>query len=175
MTESFQVLHGEKVSLHSFQKSDIHDDYVSWLNDKKVTKYSNQRFITHTAESCEHYLESFCDTPNLFILVRRLKDNLSIGTMTAYVSEEHQTADLGIMIGRKTVWGEGLGQDAWNTLIDWFLKKKEIRKISAGTMSCNLAMIKLMDRSGMQMECIRPEHELLNGMPQDICYFGKYR
>ncbi len=175
LTEPFKILKGRSVSLHPFQSSDINDDYVSWLNDQKVTKYSNQRFITHTTESCKRYFNTFCDTPNLFISVRRLKDNLRVGTMTAYVSNEHQTADLGIMIGRKTVWGDGLGQDAWDTLIDWFLEKTEVRKITAGTMRCNSAMIKLMERSGMNLECVRPKQELLNGTPQDICYFSKYR
>ena len=48
-----------------------------------------------------------------------LSDDRQIGTMTAYISVHHGTVDVGIMIGAKSVWGEGYGQDAWNTFVNW--------------------------------------------------------
>jgi RimJ/RimL family protein N-acetyltransferase len=95
--------------------------------------------------------------------------------MTAYVSKPHQTVDIGIMVGRRAVWGGGIGQDAWNTLVSWFLRQGSIRKVTAGTMQSNGAMIKIIERSGLLLEAVRPKQELLNGLPQDILYYGKFR
>lgn len=174
MIESFKHLSGRKVLLRPFLESDITPEYISWLNDPEVVRYSNQRFIRHTESLCRTYWDSFRDTPNLFLSVRTLAENLPIGTMTAYVSLPHGTVDIGILIGRKTAWGTGSGQDAWDTLVNWFIEQRRIRKVTAGTLSSNKAMIRIMERSGMHREATRPRHELLDGEPLDIYYYGKY-
>lgn len=171
----FDNLTGKKVILRQFDALDITPEYVFWLNDPDVVRYSNQRFIQHTDTSCRQYLSSFANTENLFLTIRRKSDDVAIGTMTAYVMPQHETVDIGIMIGNRTVWGEGMGQDAWNTLLSWFIRKRQIRKATAGTMRCNTAMVRIMENSGMGLEAVRTEQELLNGMPQDILYYSKFR
>ena len=95
--------------------------------------------------------------------------------MTAYVSPFHGTADVGIMVGRSSVWGRGIGQDAWETLLSWLFEQAKIRKVTAGTMRSNVAMVRIMERSGMMHEATRAGQELLDGIPQDLLYFAKFR
>src|SRR4051794_38821663 len=99
--------------MRPFTSSDIDETYVGWLNDPEVVRFSNQRFRRHDRQSCARYLDSFAETPNLFMSMRRRVDDAAIGTMTAYISEPHSTADVGIMVGDKATWGKGYGQDAW--------------------------------------------------------------
>lgn len=174
MIESVDQILGQKVVLRPFEQSDITSEYIAWLNDPEVVRFSNQRFIKHTESSCRAYLESFQNTSNLFLSVRTQSDDLAIGTMTAYVSTQHGTVDIGILIGRKSIWGSGAGQDAWSTLVTWFIEKQRIRKVTAGTLSINKAMVQIMERSGMHIEAIRPNQELLDGEPVSIHYYGKY-
>lgn len=174
MIDGFVSLSGRSVLLRPFEQSDITPEYVAWLNDPEIVRYSNQRFIVHTESSCRAYRESFLNTPNLFVSVRTQGEDLAIGTMTAYVSPQHGVADIGIMIGRKSAWGQGTGQDAWNTLVSWFINERRIRKVAAGAMGSNRAMIRIMERSGMHCEAVRPRHELLDGEPQDLHFYGKY-
>ncbi len=174
MTEGFNQLVGRKVLLRPFLPSDITPEYISWLNDPEVVRYSNQRFIKHTEASCRAYWETFRDTPNLFLSVRTQADDLPVGTMTAYVSLPHGTVDIGILIGRKSVWGTGIGQDAWDALVRWYIEQRRIRKVTAGALSSNKGMIRIMERSGMHCEAIRPKQELLDGEPLDMHYYGKY-
>ncbi|MGO0790224.1 GNAT family N-acetyltransferase [Herbaspirillum seropedicae] len=174
MIKRFDQLRGRSVVLRPFLTSDITPEYVSWLNDPEVVRHSNQRFIQHTASSCLAYWESFRNTPNLFLSVRTLADDLAVGTMTAYVSVPHGTVDIGILIGRKSVWGTGVGQDAWDTLVNWLIEQQHVRKVTAGTLSSNKGMLKIMERSGMHCEAIRPKQELLEGEPMDLHYYGKY-
>lgn len=175
LTGQFNELRGRLVCLRAFENADVTDDQIAWLNDPEVTRYSNQRFLQHSRETCRSYLASFSGTPNLYLSIRRLEDFAAIGTMTAYMSEHHQTVDIGIMVGNRDAWGKGFGQDAWNTLVNWFHADERVRKVTAGAMRGNQAMIRVMERSGMTLECIRPKQELLDGLPQDLCYFAKYR
>ncbi len=174
MTNREFILKGEKVLLRSFTASDINEEYIGWLNDKDVVQFSNQRFLRHDRDSCSRYLASFEGTDNLFTSVRRLSDDSPVGTMTAYVSSHHGTVDVGILIGDKSVWGMGYGQDAWNTLTNWLLKRDDIRKLTAGTLACNYGMIKLMERSGMHQEATRREQEIINAQAVDILYYAKF-
>lgn len=174
MATIFNTLLGSKVLLRPFAATGITTEYISWLNDPQVVKYSNQRFICHTEESCRRYLDSFTNTPNLFLSIQRKADDRAVGTMVAYVFPHHKRADISIMIGNRSVWGGGIGQDAWNTLLNWFIEQRRIRKVTAGAMRCNLPMIKLMERSGMTLEATRQKQELLNEIPQDILFYGKF-
>ncbi|MFJ3044287.1 GNAT family N-acetyltransferase [Herbaspirillum chlorophenolicum] len=169
------VLEGDRVRLQAFGHADITPEYVDWLSDPQVVQYSNQRFVRHTEESCRRYLDSFANTANLFISIRRQADGAAVGTMTAYVSSRHGTADIGIMVGRRDAWGQGIGLDAWRTLLEWLLRQPGMRKVTAGTMRCNVGMVRVMERSGMEMEAVRVGQELLDGVAHDLLYYARFR
>lgn len=174
LCDRFSGVIGDKTVLSIFSAEDITNDYVGWLNDPAVVRFSNQRFYFHTPTSCAAYLASFENSGSLFLKISRKSDGTPLGTMTAYYSAPHRTVDVGIMMGRPTEWGRGLGQDAWDSLLAWLLDLNCVRKVTAGTMRCNGAMVKLMERSGMTLEAVRPQQELLDGVPQDLLYFGRF-
>ncbi|WP_137153232.1 GNAT family protein [Devosia sp. FKR38] len=174
MPANAPVLVGKLVTLRPFGAEDITDQYIGWLNDPRVVRFSNQRFRRHDAESCAAYLASFQHSANHFVSIRRRADDKAIGTMTAYVSLPHQTVDVGIMVGAPEVWGQGYGQDAWNTLLAWLADRADIRKITAGTLEGNIGMQRLMQRSGMTLEARRVAQEIVEGQPQDIVYYARF-
>ena len=165
---------GKRVKISRFTKEDICDKYLSWLNDESITKYSNQRFNLHNYSTSLEYLASFKDTKNLFLAIKTIESDELIGTMTAYISPNHQTADLGILLGDKSYTGKGYALESWNLLISWCESCRNIRKITAGTIEANKPMIKLMDNSGMTFEGSRKHQEIFEGKPYDILYYGKF-
>lgn len=165
---------GERVLLTRFTQADITDDYLGWLNDPEVTRFSNQRFERHDRSSSARYLKSFEGSPNLFLSIRRRDEGRAIGTMTAYISEHHRTADVGILIGDGSHRGGGYGQDAWNTLVDWLLSERGLRKVTAGTLALNQPMIRLAERSGMVLEGRRARQEIVDGQEVDVLYFARF-
>ena len=167
-------LHGDKVDLFPFVTSDVTDTYIGWLNDPEVTQFSNQRFLKHDHDSCMKYLATFFNSNNLFLSVRRRDYGQAIGTMTVYFSAHHGTADVGILIGERTVWGMGYGQDAWSTVIGWLSCHRAIRKVTAGTVAGNHGMITLIERSGMELEAVRKNQEIVEGKPADLLYYAKW-
>lgn len=152
--------------------SDITPEYVGWLNNPTVVRYSNQRFRTHTMESCKAYVNSFAETDNLFLAICRGAG--VVGTMTAYVSRHHSTADMGILIGDPAGWGKGIGKDAWTTVMRQMLTRDGIRKVCGGTLRCNAGMVRVMESSGMNPDGVRVAHELVDGVPHDMLYFAKF-
>lgn len=165
----------ERLYLCPFTGSDITADYIRWLNDPEVVRFSNQRFRHHDEESCLAYLRSFADSDNLFLAIRLCDDKRLIGTMTAYVSAQHGTADMGLLIGERGLWGRGFGLEAWNLLLGHLLRDCKLRKITAGTLRCNVGMTRIMERSGMRLEAVRSQQEMVDGEAQDVLYFAKFR
>jgi [ribosomal protein S5]-alanine N-acetyltransferase len=169
------ILTGNRVTLRRFVESDITPEYISWLNDPEVVRFSNQRFRRHDAATSLAYLRSFEGTDNLFLSARVKETDQAIGTLTAYVARQHGTADVGIMIGARELWGQGLGQDAWDTLGTWLLVQPGMRKWTAGALACNPGMLRLLERSGMHLEAQRREQEIVDGQAHDVLYYAKFR
>lgn len=167
-------LEGRLVELRPFGATDITPAYVGWLNDPEVVRFSNQRFTVHTARSCGNYLAGFAGSPNHFLAIVRRDSGETIGTMTAYISPPHGTADMGILVGDKLVWGGGFGLDAWCTLLGWLLAEAGLRKVTAGTLACNEPMLRLVRKSGMYQEATRAAQEIVGGAEQDILYFARF-
>lgn len=171
---AFDEISGKKVCLRRFEPSDITEAYVGWLNDPVVTRFSNQRFRTHTRASCEAYLAGFDGSPSLFLSLHDAASGAAIGTMTAHANPHHSTCDAGILIGARERWGGGYGQEAWNALTGWLLAKGGVRKLTAGCLAANGAMIALMERSGMTREAVRVAQETLDGEPCDIVHYARF-
>lgn len=172
--EETPILKGRSTTLRPFTADDITEEYVSWLNDSAVVRFSNQRFLLHTQTSSLQYLKSFAGTENLFLSVRLRDTEVPIGTITAYRAMFHQTADIGILIGNRNFWGRGIGLDAWTTLMDYLLGPVRLRKVTGGTLRCNVGMARIMERAGMQLEAVRREQEIVEGQPQDVLYYAKF-
>lgn len=180
------LLRGRRVLLRPFTAADITDTYIGWLNDPEVVRYSNQRFVRHTRESCERYFASFAgasDGANLFVSLRVAepgaverpeRPDQAVGTLTAYRSLAHGTADVGILLGERAVWGQGIGLEAWQLLTDWLLTTPGLRKVTAGTLACNRSMLAVAERSGMRREGVRRAQELVDGTPTDIVHYARF-
>jgi RimJ/RimL family protein N-acetyltransferase len=167
-------LQGRRVALRAFTHADITPAYLGWLSDPEVLCYSNQRFLRHTQDSCERYLAGFAGTGNVFASVRLRDTDQAIGTLTAYRAMQHGTADIGILMGERSVWGQGLGLDAWCTLCEWLALQPGMRKLTAGTLACNRGMVRVAEKSGMRLEAVRQQQELVHGQPTDMLYFARF-
>lgn len=174
MFEREPILEGPRLDLRPFTEGDISEAYVGWLNDKECTKYSNQRFRTHTAETCLAYVRSFVGTDNRFLLVTERSKALPIGTMTVYPNRHHGTVDLGIMIGERSVWDQGYGGEAWGLVMKWLKSEPKVRKITAGTLEPNRSMVSIMERCEMEPDGRRTGQELFRGIPYSIVYYAKF-
>jgi RimJ/RimL family protein N-acetyltransferase len=163
-----------RLRLRPFQSDDITAAYLGWLNDPEVTRFSNQRFRQHTAESSAAYLASFVGTANSFLLIEQSSKGRPIGTATVYRSPQHGTADMGLMVGERNCWGQGYGREAWQAVLQALLQEPGMRKLTGGTARPNRAMVRIMEESGMELEAVRARQELIEGQPVDLLYYARF-
>lgn len=167
-------LHGSKVSLRPFDKCDITLEYINWLNNPKVVQYSNQRFRIHTLESSMHYLSTFDWESSYLLAICSLVTGLHLGTLTIYRNLNHGTADVGILLGAPQSWGQGLGQDAFRIVVRTLKESLQVRKVTAGTMAENKAMVGILESTGFRLEAVRSAQEIFEGRPVDLLYYAQF-
>lgn len=171
-----KVIETERLIIEPFGEKYLTERYVGWLNDPEVVRFSEQRFRTHTLESCRAYMNSFEGTPNYFwAFVTRGPDIEHIGNINAYVDTRNKVGDLGVLIGDKNYWGKGYGLEVFTAVADYLFRENHIRKVTAGTVVVNTGMVRIMERAGMQEDGRRIRHILLDGQEFDVVYAALFR
>jgi len=160
-----------EVELTDFTEGDISEKYLSWLNDPLHMQYSAQRFIEHTYDSTIQYLYSFVGTPNRFFAIK--VNGKLVGSATFYVNPNYKTASPGILIAPEYV-GKGFGKKAWELLVFNLPTQFGIRKVSAGTLEMNIAMIKLFEFCNMEFEARLVGEGIFNDLPADILLYRTF-
>lgn len=175
MSESPEIA-TRRLSIVPFAERFLTPQYVGWLNDSEVVRFSTQRQRVHTLESCRRYWRSYDGTPHYFwALLERERGRGHIGNMNAYIDRHDQVADLGILMGDKNVWGQGYGREAWLAVCGYLFQYAGIRKITAGTCALNAAMVALMRTTGMVEDGRRVRQTLVDGREADIIYAALFR
>jgi len=140
------------IKLVKFKKNFITKTMIGWLNDKNLMRYSEQRFFKHTKASCiKFYYDNLCND-NLYYAI--FDENKHIGNIKAVIDKFNSVAGISILIAYKN---QGYGNAAWKKIMD-ILVKRGVRKITAGTMITNKAMIRIFKNNRMKLEYKQIKH-----------------
>lgn len=170
------VIETPRLRIVPFSDECLTSRYLSWLNDAEVVKFSGLRLREHTLESCRAYWESFRDSPNYFwALLCRDVSLGHVGNVNAYLDTDNSIADMGILIGERSVWGQGYGSEAWLGVCDFLLRIAGVRKVTAGTIAPNKAMLGVMHRTGMAEDGRRIRQVVWNGQEIDVVHAAFFR
>lgn len=135
---------------------DVHDAYVQGLNDPEVNRYLDSvKQTMQTKESVAdfvQYNESAKDA--LLFGIWRVGDQQHCGTLRIHgIEKAHKTANIGICIFDKSVWGHGLGSKAVRAASEWALDYFPLRWIEAGAYEQNIASQKTFISAGYSWIC----------------------
>ncbi len=169
--KSSEAIAADRLCLIPFSKRYITQRYVAWLNDPEVVRFSCQRFSKHSISSCRKYFETFAGSPHFFwaiVVADHVPEH--IGNITATVDIYNRVADIAILIGEKAAWGRGYGSEAFQASIGFLFEKAGIRKVTAGTMSCNRPMLRLMEKVGMADDGRRKRHYFFANEEVDLIH-----
>ncbi len=107
----------------------VNKNYVKWLNDPEVVRFTEQRYKKHTISEIRKYVSVIIKSKKEFlygIFVKKNKfhiGNIKLGPIDFF----HKTAEIGYIIGEKDYWGKGITKLAIREVIK-IAKKKENKK-----------------------------------------------
>ncbi len=170
------ILETRRLTLLPFSDQHLTERYVGWLNDPDVVRYSEQRHRIHDIESCRRFAATFADgLSHLWAIVEKEQGLGHIGNINTDVDAPNKSADIAILIGDKQAWGQGLGAEAWIAVVDYLLDPGGMRRVTAGCMAENKAMLAIMKKSGMTEEGRRPGQFILDGREVDAVLAVRFK
>ncbi|MBF0527311.1 MAG: GNAT family N-acetyltransferase [Deltaproteobacteria bacterium] len=145
---------GERIYLRRLLVTDVAEDYLAWLRDDEVVSYLELRFAHHTLESLRHYVIGGMAARDKLLLGIFLKDqDRHIGNISLnWIDWNHYWADVGIMIGDKTCWRQGLGTESVGLIKETAFGSLGLHRLAAGIYSNNVGCIKAFSRAGFEPE-----------------------
>lgn len=171
---------GEKIILREFSEENLTDPlYYKWLRDLDIlcNIYRIEYLLPLKFKTIESYVNNLlCSETDCFFAIYLKEKEEFIGTQRiGHINWRVGLADLGILIGNKNYWGQGLATDVIRTACLYSFEKLSLRKLTAGTSANNTAMIKCFERIGFSVEGVLRKQLLLNGDYYDHYLFGIFK
>lgn len=140
-----------QIEIMPFKEGDITSEYLSWLSDRNLMKFSRQSVLAHSYESSVDYMNELRDSDGEFMKIVEAKTRITLGTLS-FRRVTSSSIDLGLMVAADNFRGKGVGRIAWKMGIDFAWRNFPIDRITAGSNSKNIAMLKIIETSGMSFE-----------------------
>jgi ribosomal-protein-alanine N-acetyltransferase len=145
---------GKICYLRALRREDLEGPWAEWLNDPEVTKYMLQGAFPTTAESNAAFYDSIATSRSDVVLAIALReDDRHVGNVGLHrIDPIHRTAESGMLIGDRSVWGRGIASEAsWLVFKHGFIRLN-LARVWIGVMADHAAMIKVYQRLGFQIE-----------------------
>lgn len=157
-------LKSRRLELNPLTEREFTPRYLAWLNDPEVNRYSRRRLFPSTPDAMGAY-----GADNTVLLGIFLKDggrhvgNISLGP----INWPNRWADIRILLGDRSVWGEGIGTEAIYTLTRHGFRTMGLNRIEAA--SANPAFNRVVvDKLGWAEEGVRRQAFFLDGSFVDV-------
>ena len=151
---SIAYLIGKSIYLRLICKEDINKKYLSWLNDRDVTKYIETGIFPTSLEDLKSFYKKISKSKIdvMFAIVTK-KGNKHIGNIKlGNINWVHRFAELGIMIGDKRYWGKGYGRESCRLVLEYALKRLNLNKVFLGVCVTHSSALKVYKKIGFKVE-----------------------
>jgi|TARA_B110000438_G_scaffold287710_1_gene320321 RimJ/RimL family protein N-acetyltransferase len=161
--KDLQLLVNDHCVLRIITKKDISNNYIRWMNDSEITKYTEQRYQKHSSENIEMFIEDKLKS-KLDFLFGIFFENKHIGNIKlGPVKWEHLSSEISFFIGEKNFLGKGIMSAAVNKIVDFAFQELGLEKINAGYYEKNIASGKLFEKCGFNIEGVRDSNIIFEG------------
>jgi RimJ/RimL family protein N-acetyltransferase len=177
-----KFIHGQRVILELLGKKHITDAYLEWLNDPSVNQFTSRGVYPITKMDCQFYVDT-CQSESRMVFAITDPDGVFIdeaGNVSSHLGNIslqqidliNRSAELAIMIGERSAWGQGYGLEAAQLLCRHGFNELGLNRIYCGTHQGNIGMQKLAEKLGMRREGQSRQALFKNGVFADVIHYG---
>jgi len=150
----------EGLTLRTLDAGHAGGPYLAWMNDPEIMAYTESRFAAHDRASLAAFIAAMNDSPaNLLLGLFSRDDDAHIGNIKlGPVEAGHQRAWIGIVIGDRDRWGQGLAGQAIDAVANHGLENLGLRRVLAGIYADNQGSLKAFLKAGFREIARLPGH-----------------
>jgi diamine N-acetyltransferase len=113
------MLKGPRLTLRAIERDDL-PRYVAWLNNPEVNQHLKPPTPFNLDDETDWYEAQRKDNTSLNLAITLTETGRHIGSISLmHLNQRDQGAELGIVIGETTMWGQGYGREAIHLLLDF--------------------------------------------------------
>lgn len=168
----------ERLMLRTLEPADAGGAYLTWMNDPEIMRYTESRFASHDAAALEGFIEAMnASADNLLLGLIAADQGNHIGNIKlGPIDRHHQRAWIGIIVGDRARWGQGLASEAIDAVAHHGLTNLGLRRIAAGIYAHNQGSVGAFAKAGFHEVARLPGWSLSEGVATDdiIMMRGEY-
>lgn len=168
------VLSAAGLTLFPLSPNEINRGYIGWLNDPRVTRYTEVSGLQTEQTVREYIVRELADSRSALwgISVKgRHIGNIRLSDIHLH----HGRATIAILVGDVTEHGRGYGAAAIRIVTAHALGDLGLRKLTAGIYEPNLASRRAFEKAGFTLEARLTRHALFEGNPIDVLIYSVFR
>ena len=165
------------VYLRPLERTDLGENYLGWLNDPEVTRYTETGIFPTTAQDLEKFHHEVTGSRSQVIMaVIHKKSGRHIGNVKlGPIHWVHRRATFGILIGDKKFWGKGIGAEATRLMVEYGFYRLNLRRIDLGVFAEHESAVRSYEKVGFKLEGRLRQDLFLNGEYKDRLWMGLLR
>jgi len=153
------ILYGERLRLRAVERNDV-EKFHSWLNDPEVTE-GLALFLPMSMRDEEKWFDNLADRPHEekpFAIETRDQNEWKLIGNCAFFGFDWpaRSAEVGIMIGDKSVWNHGYGTEVMQMLLRHGFEALNLNRVFLRVYAGNGRAIRAYEKAGFIREgCLR--------------------
>ena len=172
------IIYGKRIRLRSAERSDL-ERFFLWINDPEVTQ-GLTLFLPMSSVDEDKWFESVMQRPQeekpLVIDMKDGTDWRLIGNSSFFGFDwVVRSAEVGIMIGEKTIWDQGFGTEVMTLLLRHGFETLNLNRIYLRVYAENKRAIRTYEKAGFVHEGRMRQAAYKRGSYSDILYMSVLR
>ena len=165
------MIYGKRIRLRGVERTDVPKSF-EWINDPEVNE-GLAIYLPMSLQDEEHWFDQMAQREQaekpMAIEVREGEGWKLIGNCGVFNIEwMHRCAELGIMIGDKTVWNKGYGTETILLLLQHGFETLNLNRIYLRVYSTNPRAIRAYEKAGFVLEGTLREAVYKHGTYADV-------
>jgi len=163
------------IYLQELNIDDVSRNYVKWLNDYSVVRFTEQKFHKHTIKNVKKFVMEKKRKRDEFLLGIFLSNkkthvgNIKLGP----INFKHKYAEISYFIGEKKFQNLGLGSLAIKKVCKIAKTQYKIKKLIAGVYEKNIPSKKVLEKNKFLLEGLISKKYLFEGKRISELIYGK--
>lgn len=172
------MINENQVTLKLLRAKDYTSKYLLWMNDKRVTQFTEQRYTKHSKKKILKFIRDKHKSKNEFLfgifLKNKNKKNSHVGNIKiGPINFIHKTSDISYFIGNEKYWGRNIATIAIKKILKIAKKKFKLKKITAGFYQDNLGSKRVLKKNGFLKEGELKNHLIYKNKRVSNFIYGK--
>ena len=165
---------GERIYLRPLEPEDLTEAYLGWLNDPEVNRYLESGIFPYSKAELDTFYETVTKSHDQVIMAIVDKEtNNHIGNVKlGPINWIHRKGIIGILVGEKQFWGEGIGAEATRLIVEYGFFQLNLHRIELGVYAEHKSAVRCYEKVGFKVEGTFREDGFHQGQYKDRLWMG---